>query len=263
MPELRWTLLLLGILFLAGLAWWELRKTRGGDRQNLPGSTALPREPALGLPEIRPREPARELPVIEIEDDAAEPESFEPIRPAEPISPPEPSGPLGPVEAAPPAPLVPEERPVPAPAQTVVVEWPPEAERRLIGVRLVATLGERYPGRQLRQALAAAGLVHGRFGIFHFPAPDGRAAFSVASLTKPGNFELETMDAQRYAGLSLFAVFPGPLAPAETIDLILHTARDLTERLGGALQDDRGQPLSPARVAELRVACAASEEQAP
>lgn len=251
MPELRWTLLLLGILFLAGLAWWELRKGRRGERRELPGSAALPREPALGLPQIRPREPARDLPVIEIEDEAAEPEPLEPIRPAEPVRPIEPVVPAVPAAA--------EERPASAPSRTVVVEWPPEAERRLVGVRLVAALGERYPGRQLRQALAAAGLVYGRFGIFHFPAADGRAAFSVASLTKPGNFELDAMDGQRYAGLSLFAVLPGPLPPAETIELILQTARELTERLGGALQDDRGQPLSPARIAELRAACAAGD----
>lgn len=252
MPQLRWTLLLLGILFLAGLAWWELRKSRRGERRELPGGAALAREPTLGLPEIRPREPARDLPVIEIEESGAEPQALEPSGPMELVRQIEPS-------AAPAVAAVPVEHLDAVPPRTVRVEWPPEAERRLVGVRMVAALGERYPGRQLRLALAAAGFVHGRFGIFHFPAPDGRAAFSVASLTKPGNFELHAMDGQRYAGLSLFAVLPGPLPPAQTIDLILHTARELTERLGGALQDDRGQPLSPARAAELRAACAAGE----
>lgn len=238
MPELRWTLLLLGILFLAGLVWWEARKGRqarrdeSGARSAAAPSTepllemrAAPREAPFALPEIRVREPARELPVIEIEDFAPE-ESI-------PSAPP----PAPPVASA------------DGDAAEVQVDWPPEAERQLIGVRLVADPGARFPGRSLRQALAGSGLVHGRFGIFHFPAPDRRAVFSVASLNKPGNFDLESMDAQRYAGLSLFAVLPGPLEAPEAIEQLLTTAHELAARLGGSLQDDRGQPLEAARLA--------------
>ncbi len=35
-----------------------------------------------------------------------------------------------------------------------------------------------------------------------------------ASLTQPGSFDLATMDTQRYGGLHLFAVLPGPLPAA-------------------------------------------------
>lgn len=252
MPELRWTLLLLGILFLAGLVWWEVRKGRlarrdeGGARSAPAPSTepllemrAAPREAPFVLPEIRAREPARELPVIEIED-------FAPM-PAPPAGP---DGGDATIAAG------------TLPAAEVQVDWPPEAERRLIGVRLVAVPGARYSGRLLRQALAGSGLVHGRFGIFHFPAPDRRAIFSVASLTKPGNFDLESMDAQRYAGLSLFAVLPGPLEPAEAIEQLLVTARDLAGRLGGSLQDDRGQPLEADRLGEPDARAPAGHDRA-
>src|SRR5689334_10197337 len=102
MPELRWTLLILGVLFIAVLAWWERRRPHQASRQaphisgeprpivgNDPSwgpdldssgpratSHAL-RDPTLTLPEIRTevrtREPipTRELPIVEISGDVA------------------------------------------------------------------------------------------------------------------------------------------------------------------------------------------------
>jgi cell division protein ZipA len=104
----------------------------------------------------------------------------------------------------------------------------------------------------VRQALAAEGFVLGRYAIFHKAGEDRRAYLSAASLTKPGTFDLETMDSQRYGGLSLFAVLPGPKAPPETFDELLAAARNLNERLQGALQDEKGGPLTPTRIAAVR-----------
>jgi FtsZ-interacting cell division protein ZipA len=60
------------------------------------------------------------------------------------------------------------------------------------------------------------------------------------------------MDAPRFGGLSLFAVLPGPLSPLATFDELLITARSLNDRLRGALQDERGEPLTPMRSAAIR-----------
>lgn len=133
-----------------------------------------------------------------------------------------------------------------------IVEWPPDELRRVVALRLVAPLPERLAGRALRLALAAEGFVIGKFSIFHKPDDSGRAVLSAASLSKPGTFDLGTMDTQRFGGLSLFAVLPGPKPPAQTFDELLATARNLNERLQGALQDERGGPLTPTRIASLR-----------
>src|SRR5215469_15522658 len=74
--QLRWTLLIIGVIFIAALAWWERRRPRQarGTPEHAaprePVSEAAPRmvrEPPLTLPEIRVRDPhgARELPVLE------------------------------------------------------------------------------------------------------------------------------------------------------------------------------------------------------
>ncbi|HVY79965.1 MAG TPA: cell division protein ZipA C-terminal FtsZ-binding domain-containing protein [Steroidobacteraceae bacterium] len=133
-----------------------------------------------------------------------------------------------------------------------IVDWPAEGLRKIVALRLVSPPAARFPGRAVRLALAAEGFVLGKFDIFHKAGPDDRALLSAASLTKPGTFALNTMDGQRFGGLSLFAVLPGPLPPQETFDELLHTARALNDRLQGALQDERGEPLTPMRSAAIR-----------
>src|SRR5690242_18406525 len=90
MPQLRWTLLCLGVLFVILLAWIERRRQRrqgfsdtthvekepfhgpsGSAVESTSGS--MFREPALTLPEMRAaREPSppQDLPIVEIEDDS-------------------------------------------------------------------------------------------------------------------------------------------------------------------------------------------------
>ncbi len=99
MPELRWTLLVLGALFIAGLAFWEYRRQRHARGQSIdsrPGeggddAPRVYREPTLNLSDVhidgrggihsaapsfearrseaRERDPMAELPVVEIDDD--------------------------------------------------------------------------------------------------------------------------------------------------------------------------------------------------
>jgi len=133
-----------------------------------------------------------------------------------------------------------------------VVDWPGETQRKIVALRLVSAPAARFPGRAVRQALAAEGFVLGKFDIFHKAGPDERAVLSAASLTKPGTFALNTIDAQRFGGISLFAVLPGPLPAQATFDQLLTTARSLNDRLQGALQDERGEPLTPVRSATIR-----------
>jgi FtsZ-interacting cell division protein ZipA len=60
------------------------------------------------------------------------------------------------------------------------------------------------------------------------------------------------MDGLSYRGVAMFAVLPGPVAPSQALEQLLEAARGIAERLGGVLQDDRGAPLSVARIDQLR-----------
>jgi FtsZ-interacting cell division protein ZipA len=353
MSELRWTLLILGVVFLAALSWWERRRPRQAFaprlrdagpahaelRNPIADGTARPGEPWIGDAEISDTVlsdvaldeaadtaesagddafrvhtdpsipgPLEELPtlIIPAEEDpmaleaawdeelpepglivdpeatatpapaavaTSQPVAFEP----EPDSQERPQAPRAraPVvggrahAAAPAAPaaldaeipgaegvgtvrIVPPAVPDGAWHAEPIVDWPPEESRRIVALRLVAALPDRFAGRALRLALAAEGFLLGKFSIFHKPDESNRAVLSAASLTRPGAFDLETMDSQRYAGISLFAVLPGPRSPLQAFEELLATARNLNERLEGALQDERGGPLTPLRIASLR-----------
>ena len=58
MPELRWTLLIVGALFVAALAIWELRRQRQAPRQNNHSSSAASGASASGVHPISPSIPA-------------------------------------------------------------------------------------------------------------------------------------------------------------------------------------------------------------
>lgn len=267
MPELRWILAAAGVVFLIVLAVWESRRQR-----RLPPQVEEPtqhrfREPTLGLPEIRPRESAPELPVLEIDDSmiglrvdgvrieedlvavdspAQDSDGIVEASAADEVAPRSSNTSAGIRSGEPPT--------LKAPAEPVapIVEWPPENERKLVTVRVVPKAGERLAGRAVRLALGAEGFVHGKFGIFHKPGPDGRVVVSAASLSKPGNFDLNTMDSQRYGGLGLFIVLPGHLPPRQMVDELVEAARNLGERLDALVHDEKAAFLDEERIAALR-----------
>jgi len=238
MSELRVALLIAGGVFLAVLTWWELRRSQRTARGT--------HEPVLRELQDLPLLPRGwgELPATDDDEPGSLlPPSLQSAYMSASRT----------AAATAPAPADVTPRSVPAGAsREPIVEWPPDGQRQIISLRLVAVLPGQFAGHALRQALLAEGFVLGKFSIFHRPDAQGRASLSAASLTQPGSFDDLGMDSQRFPGLSLFAVLPGPKAPLESFDELLSVARGLNTRLEGALQDEQGQPLTPLRVAALR-----------
>ena len=124
--------------------------------------------------------------------------------------------------------------------------------QKIVSIRVCSVGEARWSGAQLMAALDLHGLAFGRYHVFHRKHPDGRSLFCVASLIEPGTFDVAHMQQQEFRGVTLFAVLPGPLAPLETMDELMGTARGLAEELSGMVQDGKGMPLSPQRAAALR-----------
>jgi cell division protein ZipA len=101
-------------------------------------------------------------------------------------------------------------------------------------------------------ALTGAGLKHGRYGIFHKQDVTGEPAFSVASLTEPGTFDLANLHETTIAGLSFFVVLPGIGDPVARFDAMVETARALSVELAADLHDERGSSWSVQRERYLR-----------
>jgi cell division protein ZipA len=125
-------------------------------------------------------------------------------------------------------------------------------KQKIITVRVCAVGEARWSGADLMSVLEGHGLAFGRYQVYHRKHSDGRSVFFVASLIEPGTFDIALMPDEEFRGVSIFAVLPGPLDALQTIDVLLATARDLARELSGTLQDAKGMPLSPQRVAALR-----------
>ncbi len=230
------------------------------------------REPTLTLPEMSVRDRLVEPPLVDLDaamDDSAHGRSIPVVdsgadhgtdRDADTAPSPLESGAADHLGST-----VPAEHPHPTAEKNTIVEnkapapkldLPTEAERVIVALRVVARGGERFSGASLRQALLGEGFVHGEMDIFHRVTADGRILLSAASLTKPGSFDLATMDSSRFLGINLFAVLPGPLPGRDAVDKLLLAAHTLAQRLKGDLLDSQGQPLTEARLAEMRLEAA-------
>jgi cell division protein ZipA len=127
------------------------------------------------------------------------------------------------------------------------------SERQKIVTLRVCAVGEtRWSGAALMSTLEQHGLAYGRYQVYHRKHIDGRSIFCVASLIEPGTFDAARMANDQFRGVSMFAVLPGPLEPLQTVDALFATARELARELTGTVQDVKGIPFSPQRVAALR-----------
>jgi len=275
MNELRWILLVAGLLLIAGIYAWGVRARR---RAATPESERMTRvEPARTVavvpesahdepdddespadalappdadddqdePAPRPqpgrqrREPRLEPRFDENLDDAVEPPTIRIEPRPEAASRP---------RVEPRVEVAPDDRAA-APAK------PPErkpAPQKIVAVRVVAATGAHFAGGQLLDALAADGFTFGRYQIFHRLDDAGRPLVSLASLKEPGTFDPDAMPGAQFRGIALFTVMPGPLPGVRAYDELIVTARALAATLGGQLQDERGAPLSLARIGHLR-----------
>jgi cell division protein ZipA len=139
------------------------------------------------------------------------------------------------------------------PAGTPAAEPPRKpAAQKIVAVRVVAAAGSQFSGEQLLDVLEADGFTFGRYQIFHRLDDAGRPVVSLASLKEPGTFDPAAMPGAQFRGIALFAVMPGPLPGVRAFDELIVTARALAATLGGQLQDERGGPLSLARIGHLR-----------
>lgn len=263
MPELRWILLGLGLLFFIWLWWRETRRPHQAANSSARAGEPERIEPPIALLD-KHRRTSPDPPVYEppIYDDGLEVEINLDARPV-----PEPMESAvaraaqdriarelfsRPADGA-------FERIEPVLAETEYVaeevaedEPTPPVEEKIVTLRLAAPPLERFGGTELVEALRAAGLEHGKFSIFHKTTPAGATLFSVASLVEPGTFDLERIAGRRFPGVSLFAVLPGPMDAVAILEDMIASGRKMAERLQGILQDERGAAMTPQRLADLR-----------
>lgn len=248
MESLRWILLGIGVLVVAGIYLWSRRPIRQ-ERVEPRFEREAPSEPAPGDFDVGG-------------DPALESETFAEVEPPRKR------------EAAAPAPEWPDavdreleelsaaikeekgREPAAAPAH-------PDAHEKLIVFYLIAPRGEPFTGPQMAAAFDALGLEYGEMQIYHRMAPGAlkRSVFSIANLTEPGTFDPVAMDSFTTPGLTLFLQLPAPIDSLKAFDDLDDTAHKLASQLHGELRDDTRSLLSRQRIENLREEVAEFERQ--
>lgn len=149
------------------------------------------------------------------------------------------------------------------PSQEVLMDTPapatkasPEKSAPMIAIHMMALKERAYIGYELLQALLAAGLRYGDHNIFHrheHKNGQGLALFHLASVNAPGTFELTKMGAFSCPGLSFFMQLNSQRDNLQSFELMLDTANELLEGLGGELRDEHYKPLTMDKITEYRL----------
>lgn len=251
MDNLRWILLLSGILLIVGIFTWEVFRRRHpewdqsddeADRSFETEGDGLFAEPAND----------RQTSGIGADDAArlASPGAGDGKVSGEPSR----SSTRSSATIAPP----PEK---PAPGETVQSSDGPEAQQQgeeplICAIAVMAKPGHRFSGGRICEALEAEGMRYGQMGIFHYYGPEeqshDRSVFSAANMLEPGSFDLQALDSLYTPGLMLFMQLPAAMDGTEVFDRMLATGKALAERLGGELRDETRSSLTPQSISHMR-----------
>lgn len=213
MDGMRWFLLLIGVLVIAGVYFYSRRERANREKQSETSERIQQRvEPSIDGANLddEPIDEAFE-PVVEIAKDSAEPETDLP------------------------------ESPVAQKQKIVTLRVIARNQGTFAGDELALSLR----GIGLRHG--KFGIFHRYDGI-----DEDRVIFSAASLVEPGSFDLKNLKQQRIPGISLFMILPGPIDGAQAFDLMMVAARALGQSLNAELLDESGSTLSIQRERYLR-----------
>lgn len=115
--------------------------------------------------------------------------------------------------------------------------------------------GQGYGGYPLLQTLLSLGFRSGKDKLFHRHAQkDGRGEklFSLATANQPGTFDFQDINEFFCPGVTLFMVLKQCSQPQEAFALMLHTAENLVEELGGEVLDETREPLNESSLKALQ-----------
>ncbi len=239
MDSLRWLLLAIGVVVIAGVYFYS--RQSGGRKK---GKGRRRAEPTISTEEASSAEPdltedSFEI-LVEEMTDVTVPEDFSSFAESVAKQSKTPDGEAAPEAAA-------------EPAQEQ------DPNQKIVVLHAAARGSETLRGPDIVRVLDDAGLVHGRYRIFHKHPPTtgggvnvSTTLYSVASMTEPGAIPLEQLEQLHVRGLTFFMMSPGPRNGAEVFDDMLSTARRVSDLLDAELLDEGGSTLTKQAAAHIR-----------
>ncbi|SHF67080.1 cell division protein ZipA [Vibrio gazogenes] len=140
-----------------------------------------------------------------------------------------------------------------------------EPDYQVIVLNVHCAGSESFVGTKLFDSLQQNGLLYGEMDIYHRHADlsgTGKVLFSVANIMQPGTLKHDDPNAFTTKGISFFMTLPCYGDPEQNFKLMLKTAQQIADDLGGNVLDDQRLLMTPDKLADYRRQIQAFKAQA-
>lgn len=142
-----------------------------------------------------------------------------------------------------------EEEPISEPEPT------PEPEMEVIVLNVHCAGDAPFVGSTLFDSMQQNGLLYGEMDIYHRHADlsgTGKVLFSVANMMQPGTLAHDDPETFTTKGISFFMTLPCYGEADQNFKLMLKTAQQIADDLGGNVLDEKRNLMTPNRIAAYR-----------
>ncbi len=134
-------------------------------------------------------------------------------------------------------------------------EEPKEPEMEVLVLNVHCSGEVPFNGTQLFDSMRQNGLIYGEMDIFHRhtdPSGTGKVLFSVANMMQPGTLKHDDPATFTTKGISFFMTLPCFGEADQNFKLMLRTAQQISDDLGGNVLDDQRNLMTPQRLDAYR-----------
>ena len=126
---------------------------------------------------------------------------------------------------------------------------------KIVSLFVAAKAGQVLCGEDVVVAAEKTGLVFGHMNVFHRLVeghPERGPIFSMASILKPGSFDMANIRQMQTPAIAFFLTLPAPMTALDAWEKMLPTVQRMAELLDGVVLDDSRNALGRQRVAHIR-----------
>ena len=126
---------------------------------------------------------------------------------------------------------------------------------KIVSLYVAARAGQVLRGEDIVVAAEKTGMVFGHMSIFHRLVegkPEAGPVFSMASILKPGNFDMATIGQMETPAVAFFLTLPAPLPALDAWEKMEPTVQRMAELLDAIVLDDSRNALGRQRIAHIR-----------
>ena len=126
---------------------------------------------------------------------------------------------------------------------------------KIVSLYVAARAGSVLRGEDIVVAAEKTGMVFGHMSVFHRLLeghPERGPVFSMASIIKPGSFDMGTIRELETPAIAFFLTLPAPVPALDAWEKMLPTVQRMAELLDGVVLDDSRNALGRQRIAHIR-----------